>query len=61
MCGACSKSDRLDWMYQGGMVAKAEADKRNEEQLLGQKPVQLQEAAAPTAVRAVFGQSPCTL
>ena len=55
MCGACSKSNRLDWMYQGGMVAKAEADKRNEEQLLGQKPVQLQEAAAPTAVRAVFG------
>ena len=26
------KSDKLDWMYQGGMVAKAEANKRVEEQ-----------------------------
>ncbi len=28
----CRKSDKLDWMYQGGMVAKAEANKRVEEQ-----------------------------
>ncbi|CAL8469997.1 g9539 [Coccomyxa elongata] len=43
--GVKDKSDKLDWMYQGGMVARAEADKRNEEQLLGAKPMQIQEAA----------------
>lgn len=37
-------------MYQGGMVARAEADKRNEEQMLGEKTLQLKEEAAPTAV-----------
>jgi hypothetical protein len=37
-------------MYQGGMVAKQEADKRAEEQLLGVRPVDLVEAAAPTKV-----------
>ncbi|EIE25794.1 hypothetical protein COCSUDRAFT_13100 [Coccomyxa subellipsoidea C-169] len=47
--GVKDKSDKLDWMYQGGMVAKAEADKRNDEQLLGAKPLQLQDAAAPSA------------
>ena len=26
----CSKSDRLDWMYQGGMQARQEADQRLE-------------------------------
>ncbi len=32
----CRKSDKLDWMYQGGMVAKAEANKRMEEQQAAQ-------------------------
>lgn len=48
--GANSQADRLDWMYSGGMVAKQEADKRAEEQLLGVRPVELAEAAAPSKV-----------
>lgn len=39
------KSDRLDWMYQGGMLARAEAEKRNEEAMLAGKPVTLGTAA----------------
>ena len=35
------KQDRLDWMYQGGMVARQEAEKRADEQMLGEKDVQL--------------------
>ncbi|KAK9808797.1 hypothetical protein WJX72_003833 [[Myrmecia] bisecta] len=30
-------ADRLDWMYQGGVTSRQEADKRNEDQLLGSK------------------------
>ena len=41
----CRKSDRLDWMYQGGMLARAEAEKRNEEAMLAGKPVTLGTAA----------------
>lgn len=33
--------ERLDWMYQGGMVAKQEADKRADAQLMGDKVVEL--------------------
>lgn len=32
----CRRSDKLDWMYQGGMVAKAEANKRMEDQQAAQ-------------------------
>ncbi len=41
----CRKSDRLDWMYQGGMLARVEAEKRNEEAMLAGKPVTLGTAA----------------
>ena len=53
-------SNRLDWMYQGGMVAKAEADKRSEEQLLGQRAADLSNAAgaAPGQARACM-RPPC--
>ncbi|KAK9819174.1 hypothetical protein WJX81_003487 [Elliptochloris bilobata] len=51
--GVKSQADRLDWMYSGGMVAKQEADKRAEEQLLGVRPVELAEAAAPSKAEAV--------
>ena len=34
----CRQSDRLDWMYQGGMVARTEADKRSEEAAQQQLP-----------------------
>jgi hypothetical protein len=37
-------------MYQGGMVARAEADKRNEEQLLGAKPLEIKDESASAAV-----------
>lgn len=37
-------ADRIDWMYSGGMTAKVEADKRNEEAMLGTAPVPQQEA-----------------
>ncbi|KAL0040595.1 hypothetical protein WJX77_011876 [Trebouxia sp. C0004] len=37
------RSDRLDWMYQGGMLAKQEADQRTEEAMMSGKPVQLEE------------------
>ena len=40
----CRRSDKLDWMYQGGMVAKAEANKRVEEQ---QQQQQQQQASQP--------------
>ena len=47
-CSCCCRaSNRLDWMYQGGMVAKAEADKRNEEQMLGARPVELEQRLPP--------------
>lgn len=35
----------LDWMYQGGMLTHAEAEKRNEEAILAGKPVALGIAA----------------
>lgn len=47
-------SKRLDWMYQGGMVAKQEADKRAEEQLLGVKEAQLKDEHAVSRVRPAF-------
>ena len=47
-----SQADRLDWMYQGGMVGMQEANKRAEEQLLGVRPVELAEPAEPSKVRA---------
>lgn len=50
-----SQADRLDWMYQGGMVGMQEANKRAEEQLLGVRPVELAEPAAPSKVRACSG------
>lgn len=34
------RSDRLDWMYQGGMLAKQEAEKRQEEAMMTGKPLQ---------------------
>ncbi|CAK0779174.1 hypothetical protein CVIRNUC_004711 [Coccomyxa viridis] len=42
--GIKQRSDKLDWMYQGGMVAKAEANKRVEEQ---QQQQQQQQASQP--------------
>lgn len=33
-------ADRIDWMYSGGMMAKTEADKRNEDAMLGVAPIQ---------------------
>ena len=39
----CRAADRLDWMYQGGMTAKVEADKRSEEAMLGTAPMPAQE------------------
>jgi hypothetical protein len=44
--GWCRQSNRLDWMYQGGMVARQEADKRAEEALLGSREAQLKDEAA---------------
>ena len=41
--GWCRQQDRLDWMYQGSMMAKAEAQQRQEEAMLEGKPVQLDE------------------
>ncbi|KAL3154798.1 hypothetical protein ABBQ38_011342 [Trebouxia sp. C0009 RCD-2024] len=38
------RSDRLDWMYQGGMLAKQEADQRTEEAMMSGKPVQEDES-----------------
>lgn len=46
----CRKQERLDWMYQGGMVAKQEAEKRADAQMLGEKEVELQAAAEPDKV-----------
>lgn len=39
------RSDRLDWMYQGGMLAKQEAEKRTEEAMMSGKPVQQEESS----------------
>jgi hypothetical protein len=36
----CRAADRIDWMYSGGMMAKTEADKRNEDAMLGVAPIQ---------------------
>ena len=52
----CRRSDKLDWMYQGGMVAKAEANKRVEEQQQQQQqqasqPVLAAESGGPGSVR----------
>ena len=49
------KQERLDWMYQGGMVAKAEAEKRADAQLLGEKEVDL--PAAEAASKVTFAES----
>eukprot|EP00884_Botryococcus_braunii_P018768 jgi/Botrbrau1/5575/Bobra.97_2s0006.1 len=51
--GVLKESTRLDWMYQGGMVAKQEADKRAEEQLLGVKEAPLKDENAVSRVEAV--------
>ena len=40
----------MDWMYQGGMVAKAEADKRQEEQMTGAREVEHQAVEEVTKV-----------
>ena len=40
----CRRSDRLDWMYSGGMLAKQEADQRTEEAMMTGKPVQQEES-----------------
>lgn len=50
MC-SCRKQERLDWMYQGGMVAKQEAQKRADAQLLGEKEVELKAAEETSRVR----------
>ena len=42
-------------MYSGGMVARQEADKRAEEQLLGVRPVELAEPAEPSKVYTCLG------
>ena len=42
------KQERLDWMYQGGMVAKQEAEKRQDAQMLGEKEIAIQ-AEEPTS------------
>lgn len=41
--GVRRKDERLDWMYASGMAARHDAEKRAEEQMLGQKPLQVQE------------------
>ena len=45
------EQDRLDWMYQGSMMAKAEASQRQEEAMLEGKPVQLDADGGPSKVR----------
>lgn len=42
----CSKGERLDWMYGGGMVAKADAEKRKEDMLMGKTDVTLPQEQA---------------
>ena len=54
--GLRSQADRLDWMYQGGMVGMQEANKRAEEQLLGVRPVELAEPAEPSKARACMAR-----
>ena len=34
----------MDWMYQGGMLAKQEADQRTEEAMMTGKPIQQEES-----------------
>ena len=48
----CRRSDKLDWMYQGGMVAKAEANKRVEEQQQASQTVLPADPGGPGSVRA---------
>lgn len=50
----CSRSGRLDWMYQGGMLAKQEADQRTEEAMMSGKPVQQEESAELNRVKCVM-------
>ena len=45
------KQDRLDWMYKGGMVAKQDAEKRVDEQLLGDRQVELKSVDDTSKVR----------
>lgn len=52
------KQERLDWMYQGGMVAKQEAEKRSDAQMLGEKDVDLPAAEEPSRVGHKFTHSP---
>ena len=54
----CRKSAKLDWMYQGGMVAKAEANKRVEEQQQAAQPVQ---PPQPSNVRLLCAACPLLL
>lgn len=49
----CRRSDRLDWMYQGGMLAKQEADQRTEEAMMSGKPVQEDESTELNKVGSV--------
>ena len=51
---SCRKQERLDWMYQGGMVAKQEAEKRADAQLLGEKDVDLPAIEEPSKVAVIF-------
>ena len=44
------RSDRLDWMYQGGMLAKQEAEKRTEEAMMTGKPLLQEESAEQNRV-----------
>lgn len=41
----------MDWMYQGGMLAKQEADKRAEEQLMGKVAADVAKEKEQTKVR----------
>ncbi|KAK9846165.1 hypothetical protein WJX84_002742 [Apatococcus fuscideae] len=51
--GVKVQQDRLDWMYQGSMMAKQEAQQRQEESMLEGKPVLLEDGAAPSKAESV--------
>jgi hypothetical protein len=54
-CARCSKTDRLDWMYQGGVMARQEADQRLDAAAAAagaaQDQQQQQQAEQPSGVR----------
>ncbi|KAK9825013.1 hypothetical protein WJX74_000705 [Apatococcus lobatus] len=51
--GVKVQQDRLDWMYQGSMMAKAEAQQRQEEAMLEGRPVQLDADGGPSKAETV--------